>query len=164
MNMKTNLLFASAFLCTVACQTSGPLALLKGNDFAGWHQPVGAEAAHWTLRDARLTCEAPAQPIWTEQEFGDFEVTLDVRLIEGRPVAVLFARGAKGFQISLEPKPTGEWSHIKVRFEGDLNDVDIDGQASAGLMRGVAKSGAIGLSVEGSGSVEFVRVGVHKLR
>lgn len=164
MNMKSKMISASMLALAVACQSVPPRPLLSGDDFAGWHKPSGAQAAHWTQRDGRLACHAPAAPIWTEQEFGDFEITLDVRLVEGRPTAVLFARGAKGFQIALEPKLTGEWNHIKVRFDGEANDVDVDGQASAGTMPGVAKSGAIGLSVEGVGSVEFARVLVHDLR
>jgi hypothetical protein len=158
--MKSKWILACALLSAAACESVAPRPLLQGSDFAGWKAPVGAQAAHWTLRDARLACEGPAAPIWTEREFGDCEITLDVRLIEGRPTAVLLARGAQGFQIALEPKPTGEWSHIKVRFTGDKNDVSIDGQLSAGLLPGVAKQGAVGLSVEGLGSVEFARVAV----
>jgi len=161
--MKSKAILACALLACVACHAPKPRPLFRGSEFTGWRALAAADAEHWTLRDARLTCEAPGGPIWTEQEFGDCEITLDVRLIEGRPTAVLYARGTRGFQIALEPKPTGEWIHIRAQFVGETNDVDIDGQVSAGLMPGVAKAGAIGLSVEGSGSVEFARVGVRKL-
>jgi hypothetical protein len=161
--MKTISILTGALLLFSACNGPKSRPLLRGDEFTGWRAPVGADAAHWTLRDGRLSCEAPAGPIWTEREYGDCEITLDVRLIEGRPTAVLRARGERGFQLELEPKPTGEWSHIQARFVGDMMDVEIDGQPSAGQMPGVPQSGPIGLAAEGSGSLEFARVAVRKL-
>ncbi|HUR29749.1 MAG TPA: hypothetical protein VM509_16275 [Planctomycetota bacterium] len=161
--MNSKKILGGALLLAVACHGPEPSPLLRGNTYTGWRGPVGADAAHWTLRDGRLSCEGPAGPIWTEKEYGDCEITLDVRLIEGRPTAVLRARGERGFQLELEPKPTGEWSHIQARFVGDNMDVDVDGQPSAGRLPDVERVGAIGLAVEGSGSLELARIGVRKL-
>ena len=166
MNMKSRrrpALLGGALLFALACNGPEPKPLLRGDDYAGWRAPVGSDAAHWTLRDGRLSWEAPAVPIWTDKEFGDCVVTLDVRLIEGRPKVVLRARGERGFQLELEPKPTGEWSRIQARFVGENMDVDIDGQPAAGQLSEVPRLGAIGIAVEGSGSLEIARFAVLEL-
>ncbi|MEO6711657.1 MAG: hypothetical protein ABI054_13070 [Planctomycetota bacterium] len=161
--MKSIATIVGLLCLAAACQSQPPRPLLRGDDYRGWHEPVGAEAAHWQLRDGKLECQAPAAPIWTEADFGDCEITLDVRVLEGHPTAVLFARGPQGFQVALEPRPTGQWSRIRAKFEGEANDIDIDRELSAGVMPGVAKHGPIGLSTEGGGRVEFANVMVRDL-
>ena len=161
--MNSKLILASAFFLTFACQSAPSRPLLQGSDFVGWQKPVGITAAHWTQRDGKLEGQALAAPLWTEREFGDFEITLEVRTLEGLPTAVLLARGPKGFQVAFEPRPTGEWSHIRAKFTGAMNDVDIEGQTSAGVLPGVALHGAIGLAAEGWGRVEIANVRVREL-
>ncbi len=148
----------------VATQDEGFVSLYNGMDFKNWRAPVGADAAHWTVRDWTLVCESPATPLWSEQEFGDCEVIADVRAVEGHPSFVLHARGPKAFEIALEPKPKEEWSRIRVHIVGEKIDINIDGELSNGEMPKVRARGPIGLSGEGGGRLEFANVYVRELR
>ena len=136
----------------------------NGVDLAGWHAPDAAEASHWRADDWRLSCEALAAPLWSTKEWGDCEIIVDVRLVEGRPTAVLSARGPKGFEIALEPKPDGTWSRMRVLSEGAKASVDIDGQPSKSTRESAPAFGPIGLSVEGAGRLEFANIYVRSLR
>lgn len=174
--MRTIHVGAALALCaTLSCKggSEGPglpsasegfRPLLDGTDWTGWGKPAGADAAHWTRRQELLACESPAAPLWTEQAYADCELALDVRAVEGRPSAVVHARGPRGFEVAVQCKPDGQWSHLRARIRGDEIDVDIDGEPSQGKLPGVRASGALGLSSEGPGRLEFAKLRVRETR
>jgi hypothetical protein len=138
--------------------------LYDGVGFGGWRKPTGADAAHWIARDWTLVSESPAPALWTEPEFGDCELQLDVRAVEGRPTAIVHARGPGGFEIAVQPKPEGEWSRVRLTVRGEEVDVDVDGESSAGKLPGVRARGPLGVSGEGGGRLELANVFVRPLR
>jgi hypothetical protein len=142
----------------------GWASLYDGRGFSGWKPPTGADAAHWLARDWTLQCESPAPVLWTDGEFGDCELVLDLRATEGRPTAIVHARGPGGFEIAVQPKPEGEWSRVRLTLRGSDVDVDVDGEKSAGRMPEVRARGAVGISGEGGGRIEFANVFVRSLR
>lgn len=147
----------------VAQADLGFTSLYDGVSWAGWRAPRGAPAAHWSFQDWKLACDASVEPLWSSEEFGDCEWIVDVRAAEGRPTAVLHLRGAGGFEVSMEPKPEGQWSRVHVRATGRDLDVDIDGERSAGAMPKVAPRGPLGISAEGVGRLEFANLFVRRL-
>lgn len=61
-----------------AAPARGFRALLDGRGLQGWRDPT-ASAEHWTMQDWRLVYDGKGADLWTEEEFGDFELIVDWR-------------------------------------------------------------------------------------
>lgn len=61
-----------------AAPALGFRALLNGTDLSGW-KDAAAQSAHWTMHDWRLVYDGKGADLWTEEEFGDFELIADWR-------------------------------------------------------------------------------------
>ncbi len=64
----------------------GFTALFNGEDFTNWRVPEG-DGGHWRVVDGVIDYDAQSQApgdknLWTEAEFGDFELHLDWRITE----------------------------------------------------------------------------------
>lgn len=76
MNFSTKIL-----ICILTCfstQAADSQSLFNGKDMAGWTTSDGPD--HWTVEDGQLVGENQDKKgsiLWTEQEFKDFELTLD---------------------------------------------------------------------------------------
>ncbi len=57
-------------------------ALFNGKDFSGWKVPEG-DGGHWTVKEYMIDydalSEAEDKSLWTEEEFGDFQLHVDWR-------------------------------------------------------------------------------------
>jgi hypothetical protein len=148
----------------VATADEGFTCLYNGLDFSGWRGLPPVKLSAWSTQDWRLAASAPAVPLWSVDDWGDCELIVDVRAVEGHPTAVVFARGAAGFQIALQPKPGKVWSRVRVRIEGSKASVDIDGQPSKSTREQAPARGPIGLSAEVGGKLEFANIYVRELR
>jgi len=65
---------------------AGFTALFNGRDFTGWKVPAG-DNGHWRVLDGVIDYDARSEAtgdknLWTEREFGDFELHLDWRIKE----------------------------------------------------------------------------------
>lgn len=62
----------------------GFTSLFNGKDLAGWKIPEG-DGGHWKVLDGVIDYDAQSEAkedkhLWTEKEYGDFELTLDWRI------------------------------------------------------------------------------------
>src|SRR5262245_51435866 len=63
---------------------AGFRALFNGKDLTGWKADAQAKR-HWTILGGVLDYDGQDRDLWTEEEFGDFVLTLEWRW-SGRPV------------------------------------------------------------------------------
>lgn len=80
-----------------------PIQLLNGKDLTGWTLTNPSAKNGWTMKDGILTNEAPRQGgafgnLRTEQEFEDFNLTLEVRVPQGGNSGV-YLRGIYEVQV-----------------------------------------------------------------
>jgi hypothetical protein len=88
MNLKLTCsgLLLGAGLAIAADNTppSGFTALFNGKDFSGWKVPTG-DNGHWKVIEGVIDYDAESEAagdksLWTEREFGDFELHVDWRI------------------------------------------------------------------------------------
>jgi len=94
-------------------------SIYTGIDLRGWKLPAGHEG-HWTPRDWILNYDgkstAEDKNLWTEKEYGDFEMIVDWRLPmkpEPRPLQVILPNGDDAVD------DTGKKKLVEVPFAGD---------------------------------------------
>lgn len=98
-----------------ASEDRGFVSLYNGVDFAGWK--FGAEQeGHWRVADWRLASDGEGGDLWTEREFGDFELICDWRWTAAaedieRPVVLPDG--------SYDVDDAGERRHVAVQDAGD---------------------------------------------
>ncbi len=77
-------------LASAAVQAAEPppghVSLFNGRDFSGWKVPEG-DGGGWSIVDGVIDCNALSRAsgdknLWTEREFGDFELILEWRIKE----------------------------------------------------------------------------------
>lgn len=109
-------------------------ALYTGTDFRGWKVPT-ASAPRWTSADwqIKLAAGQPGVPLWSEQEYGDCEVIVDISLPKNadlsqpqgglcigglsRPL-VLFGQGDAALALGARHIKPGQWYRIRVTLQG----------------------------------------------
>ena len=85
-------LLALALIFTVSCATAsqptgeGFRSLFNGTDLSGWVIPEG-DGGHWKVIDGVIDYDAMSQApgakdLWTEEEFGDFELHMEWRFTD----------------------------------------------------------------------------------
>ena len=75
---------AAATRATDTAPPAGYRALFNGKDLTGWKADAQAKR-HWTVQGGVLDYDGQDRDLWTEEEFGDFVLTLEWRW-SGRPV------------------------------------------------------------------------------
>lgn len=114
----------------IAKADEGFKSLYNGVDFTGWVYPDGHKG-HWVARDWVLNydgqSEAQDKNLWTEKEYGDFELIVDWRWTDKpqkaqRPII----------------KPNGDY---ELDDEGKQKTVEVDDAGDSGIyLRGSSKS------------------------
>lgn len=124
------------------------VTLYTGVDLDGWKAAKGSEG-HWQPRDWVLTydgkseaAEANDKHLWTENEYGDFEMIVDWRLV-GKPEK-------KSYPLVL---PTGDEA---VNAEGTPKMVEVDDYGNSGIMLRGSEDAQANISCYPSGSGEVV--------
>jgi len=114
----------------VAETDQGFKSLYTGIDLSGWKAEPGHQG-HWRPKDWTLDydgkSEAADKSLWTEREFGDFEMIVDWRFTrppENKPVPVIL--------------PTGEYA---TNADGSRKTVEVPDAGDSGIyLRGASKS------------------------
>lgn len=151
--------------------------LYTGADLRGWRDAAAA-AARWQPRDWTLTQktaqDAGRAPLWTEAEFGDFEIIVDARqsgkaTANATPAGLLLNGGAGKeiavpFKASDAPLKPGSWARYRVLRKGrtvtvwqnekELERLDLPEAAPA--------DSALGL-IDAGGGIEFANIFVRRL-
>lgn len=71
---------AAILVLAAGCASTNPFVdLFNGRDLAGWKDGA-TQGAHWTVRDGIIDFDGKAKDLWTEREYGDFELTVEWRL------------------------------------------------------------------------------------
>src|SRR5687767_14057631 len=88
-----SLIFLISALDQGAAQEAGALpagftSLFNGKDFSGWKLPAG-DNGHWKIVDGLIDYDAESEAkadknVWSEREFGDFELHVEWRF-KGTP-------------------------------------------------------------------------------
>ena len=72
-------------------------SLFNGEDLAGWSgKPSKLQEAHWTVQDGEIVGENIDQKnsvLWTDEDFGDFELSLDYKTLSPDYDSGVFLRG-----------------------------------------------------------------------
>ncbi|MEQ8848910.1 DUF1080 domain-containing protein [Botrimarina sp.] len=80
-----------------------PESLLTGDSLDGWTVKPSEAEGHWRLNDGVLTGENPdkvGSNLWTEKEYGDFELEVEYRTPSDYYDTGVFARG-EGHQVQI---------------------------------------------------------------
>jgi hypothetical protein len=179
----------------IAPLSDGFKSLYTGLDLTGWKADA-AQKEHWKPKDWTLVYDGkagePAEPVWTEKEYGNFELIVDWRLTDknaapgasvGAGVCVrgahspipLLARAeggaapapgapsaAPGAAPTAARKP-GEWNRYILTVRGDKATVRLNDQRVGDALIRDAAHGPVGL-LGGGASVEFANLYVRELR
>jgi hypothetical protein len=163
-------------------------------DLTGWKADP-EQKDQWQPRDwaLRAAGESGKRSLWTEKEFGDFELIADWRVLgkgdaAAKTLCGLVVRGESGGELMVRQggialqgprsgisvgetveglKPAGQWNRYRVRLEENRFMGSLNGRP---LFRqqdkplfGLAARGAIALRVEG-GPAEFANVFIRELK
>lgn len=84
----------------------GFVALFNGRDLSGWRvEQAGAE--HWKVCDGVIDYDGKGKDLWTQQEFGDFILRVDWRLLTPGGDSGIYLRGSGKSQINIWCDPMG---------------------------------------------------------
>jgi hypothetical protein len=154
------------------------VTLFTGVDLAGWKADPGQQD-HWQPRPGPNTLvfdgksEAKGKGLWTEKEYGDFEMICDWRWtpakgVEETPECGIALRGSTKSQVHV-PKakavnPAGKWNRFLITLRGDRLTVRLNGQVviDDDALPGIPRKGPIGLVDHGT-PVEFTNLFVREL-
>lgn len=167
-------------LSHVMRKAAGFTPLFNGKDLTGWKGLVGnpktraamspaelaaaqkeadeAMRAHWKVDDGVLVFDGQGQSLCTEKDYGDFELTLDWKILEGGDSGIYlrgspqvqiwdtdfenyFGYGAENgsgalwnnqdhprFPLVKADKPVGDWNTFSIRMVGERVTVTLNGQ------------------------------------
>lgn len=152
--------------------------LFDGKGLAGWKvtdeiKPFwSAEGAHFI---AKADPAARHKDLWTEKDYGDFELIADWRLPNKQKTSNSSASGiqlrgdAKAIvpinsaATKAEPKP-GKWNRFHITLKGDRLTVKLNGEVITdnAQLTGIAAKGPIGLLHPGEG-MEFANLFIREL-
>ena len=149
-------------------------SLFTGLDLRGWRTNA-TTAPRWAASGERLVQRSgtadPAAILWTEAEYSDVELLLDVhagKSPEGRPAPpptlVLRGRNGAGFEVPLEGAGPEGWHRFSVTAHGRTLTLVRDGgpPQSIPIPRDLPRRGAIGLHDSGAPR-EFMNLYVRSL-
>ena len=167
-------------LSDVMRKAAGFTPLFNGNDLTGWKGLVGnpttraamssaelaaaqkvadaAMRAHWKVEDGVLVFDGQGQSLCTAQDYGDFELTLDWKILQGGDSGIYlrgspqvqlwdtdfenyFRHGAENgsgalwnnqlhprFPLVKADRPVDEWNALSIRMVGERVTVTLNGQ------------------------------------
>jgi hypothetical protein len=138
----------------VAREAQGFVPLYTGIDLAGWRQDPG-HAGHWQPKDWILHYDGKSEAkeprekhLWTEKEFGDFEMVVDWRL-PAKPTK-------KKYPVVL---PTGE---DKLDASGQVEMREVDDAGNSGILLRGSEDAQINICCYPVGSGEITAFRVNK--
>lgn len=114
-----------------APEAQGHRPLYNGLDLRGWKC---AKPDRWTPSDWRLVLKnaEDAEPLWTEEEFGDFELIVDCRIpaaasSDAVPTLLVRCPAAEPARITLSGSAPGKWMRFTVTCQGRDYSVQVGG-------------------------------------
>jgi hypothetical protein len=117
----------------VAPVEEGWRSLYTGTDLRGWRNPAGIEA-RWKVSDWVLqqkTGPEPKADLLTEEEFGDADLILDVKVKAGTTGAGLLLR--PGVLVPFTHGEAGKWARYQLAIRGRKADLSVAGKALAAV-------------------------------
>ena len=154
-------------------------SIYTGVDLSGWKADDAAKE-HWKPKDWTLVYDGKggdAEPLWTQREYGDFEMIADWRITDrnapagagpkvcfrGEHTAAVPIGGAGG--AAAAARKAGDWNRLVVKVKGrvvtaTLNDQTVMEKAQA---TGMPARGPVGL-IGGASPVEFANLYVREPR
>jgi hypothetical protein len=176
----------------VAPLDEGFKSIYTGLDLTGWKADAG-QKDHWKAKDWTLVHDGKAaaseKPLWTEKEYGDFELIVDWRLTDknapadnATPPAALYVRGSAkqltclgGAQdgasapagdaaLAKAGRKSGEWNRLVLTVRGGDVSAVLNGQAVAEKVHvDLPPRGPVGL-LGGGRAIEFANLYVRELK
>lgn len=138
----------------IANEAKGFVPLYTGLDLTGWKQPAG-HAGHWQPKDWVLHYDGKSEAkepkekhLWTEKEYGDFELVVDWRL-PAKPTK-------KSYPVVL---PSGE---DKLDDKGQVVMREVDDAGNSGILLRGSEEAQINICCYPVGSGEITATRVNK--
>ena len=160
----------------VAAADEGFKSIYSGVDLAGWRDEPG-HRGHWQAKDWILSCdgksEAADRTLWTEKEYGNFEVIVDWRLpkdFSGVGSGAIKLRGVQGASIELDKsawqssaaRRAGEWNRFVITMKNSVCTATLNGRAFLQHdLAGLTPRGPVGLQFDGP--IEFANLYIRPL-
>ncbi len=146
-------------------------SLYNGVDLQGWRRTDG-KVQCWQPQDWILQyhsdASTPRLDLWTDRQFRNYELIMDVRRPGNAPLDVLpfLPRGAatSGIEVPAAATRLGEWNRFRIRARNDSLDVDVNGKMVIKGKRipSAFRAGPIGLR-GGDSSFEAANIFVRDL-
>ena len=172
--------------------------IFNGENLNGWKVPQGNEKAGWynvinNVLEIRSGPKKKGSVLWTEKEYGNFEMELEFRFIGGTIDSGIHLRNSDQIQIGISgslkrdmtcsPYIPGrgypveakniqkllkskEWNQMKIRAVGPKYTVWLQGQEVMNYESGSAKKvGPIGIQLHGSRSmkIDFRNLSINEI-
>ena len=110
-------------------------SLYNGIDLDGWRRADG-NAQHWQPQDWILQyhsdAPSPRRHLWSDREFRNYELIMDVRMPGNAPMKVLpiLLRGemTAGIELPTASVRDRDWNRYTLRVRGDRLDIDRNGE------------------------------------
>lgn len=139
-------------------------ALYNGADLRGWNADDELKK-QWTAKDWQLAAAVKAGNLWTETQFGDFEVIVDCNVPKGAEAggALLLGDGNKVLRFPLSEK--AGWTRTTFTVKGlNMSVTDNkDRKETRGLPQGTPAKRAIGLE-GGATALTYANIFVRELK
>jgi hypothetical protein len=150
----------------------GLKSLYTGLDLRGW-QVSDEHKKHYRPRDWFMSydgkCQAADPHLWTDKEFGDFEMTVDWRLPKkGTAGSGILVRGSDKGRVAIDAavagKKASDWNRMRIIMKGDRINVFLNNKliTENAVLAGLPKQGRIGLQHLGD-PVDFANLFVREL-
>lgn len=166
----------------VAPEAQGHVNLLTGIELLNW-KADDEQKKHWKFQDFRLVYDGKGMPLFSEKEYGNYELIADFRLtgnkcglaLRGERSSILTVgrKGDEGFVDfggiaiaggDVTVKPGNQWNRLLVRARGQTVQVSLNGKEAFGEnMFGIPATGKIGLQPLDA-PAEFANVFVRELK
>ena len=151
-----------------APEAKGHRQLYNGVDLRGWKSET---LDHWQSADWKLVQKTgePGKPLWTEEEFGDYELVIDCKVGKDAKdkMPTIFPYGITDIPVELPPGTPGKWARCTITVTGDkytLKSTEGEKRYEVGASsRGATpKRRHLGL-LDNGGEVEFGNIYVREL-